>query len=369
MLLRFFNEQTRPLSSDKVKSIACLLLTAVTGLTSTHERAHAVAKKKATTERIITVATYRSFVGTYGPGDMLQSLFSDECQCELKWVTSTDAGGLVTDLKLGRYEDVDVIVGFDQFQIEAMRGTGKLLEAGLPSGLETTKLHAAVREYTGVFQPVDFGFFTFMYDTKKVKTPPSDLAGWLASPELARSIALQDPRTSSPGYGLLAWIHHFSGDQKSFQANLGRLKKQALSFSKGWSASYGLLTKGEAKAAFSYATSEVYHRVEEKSSRYKAALLSGGHPLQIEFAARTKRKASKETQKLADEFMMFLLSDRAQRAIATKNWMLPVITSAVKDLPQAFLEALEKPTALTLDEKYGTKSMRKLIVDSWKQSY
>lgn len=369
MPLRSFKERARLFSAQRGTLTACAVLVLTPGLTRNHGVAQGAPEKKANEEKTLTVATYRSFVGSYGPGDQIKELFTADCKCQLKWVTSTDAGSLLTDLKLGRYEGVDVILGFDQFQIEAMKATGKLLAVGLPSGVNKNALHPAVQGYTGVFQPVDFGFFAFMYDAEKVKAPPTDLAGWLASPEMARSIALQDPRTSSPGYGLLAWIHQSSGDQKSFEANLGRLKKQALSFSKGWSESYGLLTKGEAKAAFSYVTSEVYHRVEEKSSRYKAALLSGGHPLQIEFAARTVRKASDETAKIADDFMKFLVTDRAQRVIAQKNWMLPVSRSAAKDLPPAFLEALEKPTALSLNATYGTTSIRKLIIDAWKASY
>src|SRR5687767_11726035 len=49
---------------------------------------------------VLTVYTYSSFAGEYGPGATIKERFETTCACSLEWVTSDDAGTLLARLKL-----------------------------------------------------------------------------------------------------------------------------------------------------------------------------------------------------------------------------------------------------------------------------
>ena len=149
----------------------------------------------------------------------------------------------------------------------------------------------------------------------------------------------EDPRTSTPGLGLLLWMQKVYGDNapQAWQ----KLAKKTVTVTKGWSEAYGLFLKGESDLVLSYTTSPAYHILEEKKDNYAATNFSEGHYLQVEVAARTA--ASKQPE-LAQKFLQFMVSPAFQNAIPTGNWMYPV---ANVTLPAGF-EQLTKP-ATTLE--------------------
>lgn len=312
----------------------------------------------------LQVAAYRSFVGKYGPGGDLKKDFEKNCSCKLEWVTSSDAGALLSDLRFGRFKTVDVVLGFDNAQVEDMKKTKKLKSTTTKvgrSGLLSSADHT--------FQALDFGLFAVIVDTQKVKTFPKTLQEFLRDPQFRKSFAAQDPRTSSPGFGLLRWIRQVAKNDAEWKELLKMLKNQVISFSPGWSQSYGLLTKGEAKAVFSYTTSELYHKLSESSDRYKALPFSNGHPLQVEYAAALKAAPS---PKLAQDFLKFLSTPEAQKTIALKNWMYPVLEEALPLLPPAFQTSLKsfrvmKPPKLSA--KGRSSFQRRALIQQWRQAF
>ena len=52
----------------------------------------------ATEKPVLTVYTYSSFAGEYGPGATIKERFEASCACTLEWVTSDDAGTLLARL-------------------------------------------------------------------------------------------------------------------------------------------------------------------------------------------------------------------------------------------------------------------------------
>ncbi len=143
-----------------------------------------------------------------------------------------------------------------------------------------------------VFVPYDYGHFAVIYDTQTVKTPPASLKSWWKG-SFAK-IVIQDPRTSTPGLGLLLWVKSVYGD-KAPEA-WAKLRKRILTVTPGWSESYGLFTKGEVPMVLSYTTSPAYHMVAEKTDRYQAAPFSEGHYIQIEVSGLLKKAPHKEWQ-------------------------------------------------------------------------
>ena len=64
--------------------------------------------------KVLTVYTYSSFAGEYGPGATIKERFEAECGCILEWVQTDDAGTLLARLKLeGEATKADVVLGLD----------------------------------------------------------------------------------------------------------------------------------------------------------------------------------------------------------------------------------------------------------------
>ena len=138
-----------------------------------------------------------------------------------------------------------------------------------------------------------------------------------------QKIVIQDPRTSTPGLGLVLWMKSVYGDQAADA--WAKLRPRILTVTPGWSEAYGLFTKGEAEMVLSYTTSPAYHVIAESSQRYQAAAFSEGHYLQIEVAGQTKKGAANP---LAKQFLEFMLTPEFQDIIPETNWMLPAATTS-----------------------------------------
>jgi len=185
--------------------------------------------------------------------------------------------------------------------------------------------------------PYDYGYFAFVYNKEKLKNPPKSLQELVDSDQNWKVI-YEDPRTSTPGLGLLLWMQKVYGDKAP--AAWQKLAKKTVTVTKGWSEAYGLFLKGEGDLVLSYTTSPAYHLIEEKKDSYAATNFSEGHYLQVEVAG--KLKASKQPE-LAERFMQFMVTPAFQNSIPTGNWMYPVIKT---QLPAGFEQMTVPQTAL-----------------------
>jgi len=183
--------------------------------------------------------------------------------------------------------------------------------------------------------------------------PPESLAA-LADGKPEPKILIQDPRTSTPGLGLVMWLRDLYGD-KAPEIWAG-IKPKILTVTQGWSESYGLFTEGEAPLVLSYTTSPAYHQIVEETERYKAAIFPEGHYMQIEVAARL---ASASQPDLAQSFLAFLISPEAQKVLPTTNYMYPARDIGA-DLPQPFIDLPKPAKALLLAPEEAAANR-----DSW----
>jgi thiamine transport system substrate-binding protein len=268
----------------------------------------------AAAEGKLTVYTYESFTAEWGPGPKVEAAFEKECACDLEFVAVADGVAILNRLKLeGASTKADVVLGLDTNLTADAKATGLFALHGMDlAGLSVPGGYA-----DDVFVPFDYAHFAVIYDSEKVKNPPKSLAELIAG-EASQKIVIQDPRTSTPGLGLLLWVKQVYGD-KAGEA-WGKLKPKILTVTPGWSEAYGLFTKGEAEMVLSYTTSPAYHRIAESSGRYKAAEFAEGHYLQIEVAAKTGKGAENP---LADKFLAFMVSPAFADIIPETNWMFP----------------------------------------------
>lgn len=307
----------------------------------------------ASAQEKLTVYTYESFTAEWGPGPQVEKAFEAECKCDLEFVSVADGVALLNRVKLeGAATKADIVLGLDTNLTAEAKATGLFVPHG-PVG----ELTVPGGWSDDIFVPYDYGYFAVIYDTEKLKTLPKSLKELVeGNPE--EKIAIQDPRTSTPGLGLLLWVKSVYGD-KAPEA-WAKLKGRVLTVTPGWSESYGLFTKGEAPMVLSYTTSPAYHMIAEGTEKYQAAAFEEGHYLQIEVAGITTTGAKNP---LAEKFLAFMTGTAFQDVIPETNWMFPAAKTS-KPLNPAF-DKLVKPAKSLLFSPEEVEQNRKAWVDEW----
>lgn len=304
---------------------------------------------------VLTVYTYDSFASKWGPGPAIKAAFEKQCGCTLHYVTLEDGISLLNRLRMeGPRSKADVVLGLDNNLLESASKTGLFA----PANIDTQKLKVPNGWTDKTFIPYDYGYFAFVYNKKRLPHPPKSLHELVESPEKWRVI-YEDPRTSTPGLGLLLWMNHVFGD-KTAQA-WQQLAKKTVTIPRGWSEAYGLFLKGEADLVLSYTTSPAYHIMEEHNNDYAAANFSEGHYLQVEVAGQL---AKSPQPALAHQFMQFMLSDDFQKTLATGNWMYP---ATHQPLPAA-IEQLPVPQQALQYSASQVAASRASWVESWQMA-
>lgn len=286
----------------------------------------------------LTIYTYDAFAGDYGPGPGLKAGFEKTCDCTVDFIATDSSIGALRRVQLeGTGTKADIVLGLDTSLAGEARATGLFA----PHGLTPPHLTLPSPWTDADFVPVDFGYFAFVYDTTKVSSPPTSFEALAAEPATFK-IALEDPRSDTPGLGLVLWIKAAYGDKAP--AIWASLKPHIVTMARSWSDAYGLFLKGDADMALSYTTSPAYHAIAENKSNYAYATFSEGFYPQIEIAGMLK---SSPHQELARQFLAWLDTQPAQSQIPTTNWMYPAADIGGA-LPPAFPPPPRK--VLNLDE-------------------
>jgi thiamine transport system substrate-binding protein len=274
----------------------------------------------------LTVYTYDSFAAEWGPGPALKTGFEATCGCTLTYVAAEDAISAFRRVQLeGATTKADIVMGLDNFIAGDARASGLFA----PHGLDLTGLKLPEGWSDPDFVPFDYGYFAFVYNKETVPTPPASFEELIALPPEFK-IVVMDPRSSTPGLGLVVWIREAYGNRAA--EIWSGLKPHILTMSRGWSEGYGLFLNGEADMALSYTTSPAYHALAEDDDRYAAATFNEGHVAQVEVSGILN---SSPNQELARQFLAYVASPEGQQAIPQTNWMFPVIDLGA-ELPEAF---------------------------------
>jgi thiamine transport system substrate-binding protein len=275
-------------------------------------------KESQTANNELTLWTYDSFNSEWGPGPSVSEIFEKKTGIKITWANRGDAGEAVSRLLLERENSgADIILGIDQNLAERILDT-QLLEAYRPNGAENI-LRETILDPEFRLIPMDFSYFAIVYDSEKIPSPPKSLEE-LTDPAYRQRLILIDPRTSSPGLGFFGWAKEVYGI--AWPDYWRRLRPSILTVAEGWSSAYGLFRSGEAPMVLSYTTSPGVHLEYEGTERFRAAIFSEGHPLQIEAAGLLRSARNKDNAKM---FLDFMISPDFQNVIPLTNWMYPVI--------------------------------------------
>ncbi|MDQ0997210.1 thiamine transport system substrate-binding protein [Phyllobacterium ifriqiyense] len=302
----------------------------------------------------LTVYTYESFTSEWGPGPKVKEAFEKQCTCTVDFVAVADGVALLNRLKLeGASTKADIVLGLDTNLTFEAQQTGLFA----PHGIDTTAIDIPGGFKDSIFVPYDYGYFAVIYDTEKVKDAPVSLKD-LVDGDPKQKIVIEDPRTSTPGLGLVLWMKSVYGDKAS--EAWAKLKDRVLTVTPGWSEAYGLFTKGEAPMVLSYTTSPAYHLIADKTDRYQAASFDEGHYLQVEVAAQTVNGAKNP---LAAQFLTFVTGTAFQDTIPENNWMYPAAKTS-NPLNPAFDTLVKPAKTLTFTSEEVAKN-RKAWIDEW----
>ncbi|EGQ7817983.1 thiamine ABC transporter substrate binding subunit [Vibrio parahaemolyticus] len=306
-------------------------------------------------ENTLTIYTYDSFAADWGPGPKIEQAFEAKCGCDVNFVALDDGVSILNRLRLeGGNSKADIVLGLDNNLMAEAKKTGLLTEHNvdtantvLPNGWSDT-----------TFVPYDYGYFAFVYNKEKLANPPKSMKELVETRDDLKVI-YQDPRTSTPGQGLMLWMKSIYGDDvtQAWQ----KLASKTVTVTKGWSEAYSMFLNGESDLVLSYTTSPAYHLIAENDSKFATASFAEGHYMQVEVAAKVKGSKNSE---LADQFMNFILSDEFQSAMPTGNWMYPVTDV---ELPKGFetLSVPSKSLSFSADE---VAKMRKSWIREWQSA-
>ena len=280
-------------------------------------------------EKKLQILTYSTFVSSSGPGGEIFQRFKREHACDIEVQTVSDAGLLLERLRLSPF---DVVIGLDQLMLNK----------------------AQVQTHWQALEPFDWSPLTFIYRKDGGIEPPATFDD-LLRPNLHGQIAIEDPRTSSPGMDFVAWVHELKGAQS---ANFfAQLKPNVQAVAPSWTFAYGLFEKREVGFVLSYLTSLAYHWGVQHDRNFQAVAFPQGHPVQTEYAGVPE--GCRECQ-LAQDFMAAMKTPWAQTLIMQKNFMLPVL----KEVEQGTIFA-ELPELKTLSITHSSPE----DLNDWDQNF
>ena len=302
----------------------------------------------------LTIYTYDSFVSEWGPGPSIEKIFEEKHNADVEFVAVDSAATLLNKVILeGDSSKADIVLGLDM----------NLFDLAEQSELFTTHnindinnlINLPLKWESNKFVPYNYGYFSFVYNEANLATPPKSMDELINSTN-AR-IVIQDPRTSTPGLGLLTWMKALYGDKAGDEWK--KLNKKIISVTKGWTdAYYNFFMAGEADMVLSYTTSPAAHIMFEERYDILATTFEEGNYITIEFAGILNNSQNKD---LANKFLNFMLSKEFQSVIPSTNIMYPVTN--IKDLPEAF-DKLDVPNFIQMDPKEINKNKEKWI-DEW----
>ena len=301
----------------------------------------------------LTVYTYDSFVSEWGPGPIVEKIFEDKYEIDLQFIAVDSAATLLNKIILeGENTKADLVLGLDMNLFNAAENSELFVSHNLKN--INNKLTLPLNWESDIFVPYNYGYFAFVYNNKTLKNPPLSMEDLINKTD-AR-IVIQDPRTSTPGLGLLTWMKALYGD--SAQNKWSQLNKKIISVTKGWTdAYYNFFMAGEADIVLSYTSSPAAHIMFEENYDISASTFTEGNYISVEFAGILKSSTNKE---MANNFLNFMLSDEFQSIIPSTNIMYPVTN--IK-LPNAY-NGLEIPKPLQLEPKDINNNKEKWI-DEW----
>ena len=288
----------------------------------------------------------------------IAELFERKYNCKLNFVSLDNGSSLLSRLLLeGKSTKADIVFDLDINLLVQAEESGLFAEHKIDIG----SLKIPSPWHSKYFLPYSYGYYSFVYDSEKIKNPPHSLDE-LVNSKSELKIIIQDPRSSSIGLGFLVWMKLIFGENSSDAWK--KLSKKIITVTKSWSESYALFLKGECDLVLSYSTSPVYHINTEGKHNYKAISFTDGNFLHLEV---TGKIANSKNSVLADQFLEFIISPQVQAYITKTDYVYPVIKLG-NLLPKEYSYVAEPHISLFMQPEEIRKN-KGLWVQEWLESF
>ena len=268
---------------------------------------------------------------------------------------SDDAGTLLARLKLeGSSTKADVVLGLDTNLIADAKATGLFA----PHGVDTSGLDLPVAWTDETFVPFDWGWFAFVYDETSSRTRRRASRN-SSKPSDGPKIVIQDPRTSTPGLGLLLWMRGVYGDEAGEAWR--KLAPKIVTVTHGLVGGLRPVPEGRGRhGALLHDLARLPHRGREGRDEIKAAIFPEGHYLQVEVAGMTKATDDAGARPRIPEFM----SDGAV-PVGDPGRQLDVSGEAAGGRPAGLLPGPRQAGEIALRRPEEVEKNRRAWVDEW----
>ena len=294
----------------------------------------------------LTVAAYSSFTGDGTAGNWLKSAFESETPGTTVTFQTTENG--VNEFIQRRSQDApidaDLFVGLNTGEL--VRADQQLDDSLFAAsgdridGSETVK-SALDFDPAGRVVPYDTGYISLVYDADAVDEPAT--FDTLLAPQYQNELLTQNAEGSDPGRAFLLWTISQKGPD-GYLDYWSQLADNGVQILSDWGTAYEAYQDEEASMVVSYSTDQVYYHGDDVDiSRHQVGFLNDQGYANPEGMAQF---ADADNPELAREFMSFMLSEKAQAEIATRNVQFPAVEGV--DPGGDFGEfALEPPEAVT----------------------
>ena len=237
-----------------------------------------VSRSHAANDKVLTVYTFSTFLGEFGPGEKIKESFEKKCQCTLNYVVFDGNNLLLRRLELEKEKTkADIVIGFNS----TYNNKAKANNVFAPHGQDLSKLNSQLKWQDDVLLPFAYSYMAFVFDKTKLKKYPHSFKDFSNFPNL--KVIIADPRTTVTGFSLIAWVKAAYGDKSEEIWKI--LLNNIITITKGWSESYNLFMRGEADMVLSYITSPVYHSLVEKNNNFDYAMFLGSIMLMMPLGA------------------------------------------------------------------------------------
>ncbi|MCR4404456.1 MAG: thiamine ABC transporter substrate-binding protein [Candidatus Acetothermia bacterium] len=284
----------------------------------------------------LVVYTYDSFA-SWGPAAFIEEEFERDHAVDVQFIATADSRAMLVKLIREREageQGADVFIGVEAADLARAKASDLFIPLTAEDVPTLTKVpEALLIDPEMMLIPYEHGYITLVYDGEALQT--SDVPRTF--PELLdsryrRMLILEDPRLSSPGLSFLLWTIHQFGDP-GYLDYWRELLPNILTIAGGWSEAYELFLAGEGPIVLSFSTDTAYSVIETGSARYKVMLLNnqGYRNIYLMGVVRGTRQ-----ERLAKEFLDFVLSPAVQERIPLTEWMFPANPEAL--LPVEFYQ-------------------------------
>lgn len=311
----------------------------------------------------LDVATYDSFTGDGTAGNWLKQEFEAEYP-EVTVMLQTPENGInefIQRRQQGAPIEADLFVGLNTgelVRIDEQLDEPLFAEVASELSRAGNVKDSLQIDPDGRAIPYDTGYISLVYDEEVVDEPPDFDA--LVTEEYRGDLITQNAQQSDPGRAFLLWSIIATGEEE-YLDYWEQLLENDVTIISDWEPAYQAYLDGEAPIVVSYSTDQVYYHGEGVDmSRHQIGFLNDQGYANPEGMAMF---TDTTTQDLARRFIDFMLTPRAQAAIAQRNVQFPAVDGV--DLPDEIDQyAYEppEPVTFTYDELAGN-------VDTWIENW